>query len=205
MNGCTIARTAAALALGLSLQASAEPPATSEARALRAVRSFAAISDAQARSVALFTEAGQVLLHPRCVNCHPAGERPLQGEDGRAHQPPVRRGAGGHGSAGLHCAACHMAQNFDEVGLPGSASWHLAPPSMAWQGRSLGHICEQLKDRTRNGGRELSEVVEHVRQDALVAWAWAPGTGREPPPGTQAQFADLIEAWVQSGAACPAP
>lgn len=174
-------------------------------RALRAAQSFAGIADPAARSAALFSEAGKVLLHPRCVNCHPAGDVPLQGEDGRPHQPPIRRGAGGHGPAGLHCSACHMTRNFDEAGVPGSASWHLAPAAMAWQGRSLGHVCEQLKDRARNGGRDLSEVVEHVRKDALVGWAWTPGPGREPAPGTQAQFAALMEAWVATGAACPTP
>src|SRR6516164_7217393 len=36
--------------------------------------SFAAVADTAARSAALFTEAGKVLAHPRCVNCHPAGD-----------------------------------------------------------------------------------------------------------------------------------
>src|SRR5471032_981828 len=64
-------------------------------RPLAAPESFAAIGDAQARSAALFTEAGKVLTHPRCVNCHPAGDRPLQTESGQLHQPPVDRGADG--------------------------------------------------------------------------------------------------------------
>ena len=42
-------------------------------------QSFAGIGDTAARSAALFTEAGKVLTSPRCVNCHPAGDRPLQG------------------------------------------------------------------------------------------------------------------------------
>src|SRR5271170_206611 len=55
--------------------------------------SFAAIDDVATRSAALFTELGKVLTNPRCVNCHPAGDRPRQGELGRTHQPPVERGA----------------------------------------------------------------------------------------------------------------
>jgi hypothetical protein len=188
----------AALAGGAS---AADSPAA-QARGLRAVASFAA-GEASRRSADLFTEAGKVLLHPRCVNCHPAGDRPLQGEDGHVHQPRVDRGAGGRGVAGLRCGACHMAANFDEAGVPGHPQWHLAPRSMAWQGRTLGEICEQLKDPARNGGRSLDEVVEHMRKDPLVAWAWAPGTGRQPAPGTQAEFAALIEAWAASGAVCP--
>jgi hypothetical protein len=40
--------------------------------------SFEAIGDTAARSAALFTEAVKVLTHARCVNCHPAGDRPRQ-------------------------------------------------------------------------------------------------------------------------------
>jgi hypothetical protein len=29
--------------------------------------------DQASRSIALFREAGKVLQHPRCLNCHPAG------------------------------------------------------------------------------------------------------------------------------------
>jgi hypothetical protein len=42
---------------------------------------FSGILDTQARSRALFTEAAKVIMHPRCVNCHPASDRPTQGDD----------------------------------------------------------------------------------------------------------------------------
>jgi len=48
---------------------------------------FAAISDPAERSRAIFTEAAKVLTHPRCMNCHPATDRPLQGNDKHPHQP----------------------------------------------------------------------------------------------------------------------
>jgi hypothetical protein len=32
-----------------------------------------------------FLEASQVFFHPRCVNCHPAGDAPLQGDNMRPH------------------------------------------------------------------------------------------------------------------------
>ena len=38
----------------------------------------------------------------------------------------------------------------------------------------------------------------------MVGWAWRPGEGRIPAPGTQAEFGDLIQAWIESGAQCPA-
>jgi hypothetical protein len=164
---------------------------------------FSAIGDPATRSAALFTELGKVLTHPRCVNCHPAGDRPHQGELGRLHQPPVERGADGHGLAAMRCSICHQAANFDPGRVPGHPEWHLAPREMAWEGKTLGEICAQIKDRERNGGRSLEELVHHIGTDTLVGWAWAPGFGRRPAPGTQKQAGALVEAWVQAGAVCP--
>jgi len=68
---------------------------------LAPVSTFAGIADETQRSQALFTEAAKVMLHPRCINCHPADDSPLQGEDGRLHQPAARRGTGGLGVVGI--------------------------------------------------------------------------------------------------------
>src|SRR5215469_12208002 len=65
--------------------------------------SFAAIADREKRLAAIFTELGKVLTHQRCVNCHWAGDRPRQGDQRRLHQPPVERGADGHGPASMRC------------------------------------------------------------------------------------------------------
>ncbi len=165
--------------------------------------SFAGISDTAARSAALFTEAGKVLTSPRCVNCHPAGDRPLQGETGRLHQPPVERGVDGSGAASMRCSNCHKARNFDPAGVPGNPHWHLAPREMAWQDKTVGEICMQIKDPARNGGRSLQQILAHLADDPLVGWAWAPGFGRQPAPGTQTELAALIEAWLSTGAVCP--
>jgi hypothetical protein len=170
---------------------------------LRSPDAFASIGDTAQRSVALFVEAGKVLQHPRCRNCHPQGDRPTQGDDGRPHLPVVRRGDDGHGAPGLRCEACHQAANYDAVGMPGQKDWHLAPRSMALQGRSLPEICAQLKDQDKNGVRTLAQIVDHVTTDPLVLWTWAPGPGRRPAPGTPAVFAALIKAWADSGADCP--
>ena len=169
----------------------------------RSPESFAGISDTAARSAALFTEAGKVLTSPRCVNCHPAGDRPLQGEAGRLHQPPVERGADGFGAMSMRCSTCHQRRNFDPAGVPGHPHWHLAPREMAWQGKTVGEICAQIKDPARNGGRSLQQILAHMADDTLVGWAWAPGFGREPAPGTQKELGALIEAWLKTGAVCP--
>ena len=79
----------------------------------------------------------------------------------------------------------------------------LAPVSMAWQGRSLGEICRQLKDPSRNGGLDMPALLRHMSEDTLVGWAWAPGGGRAPAPGTQASFGGVMRAWSETGAYCP--
>ena len=161
------------------------------------------IGDTAARSAALFTEAGKVLTSPRCVNCHPAGDRPLQSDARRLHQPPVERGTRRlrHDSDALR--QMPSGANFEPAGVPGHPHWHLAPREMAWQGKTLGEICVQIKDPARNGGRSLDDLLTHMATDTLVGWAWAPGFGRAPAPGTQKEFGALIEAWIKTGAVCP--
>jgi hypothetical protein len=173
-------------------------------QALASPESFASIGDTEARSAAMFTELGKVLTHPRCVNCHPAGDRPHQGNEGRLHQPPVERGADGHGQPAMRCSICHQNANFDPGRVPGHPEWHLAPREMAWEGKTLADICAQIKDPARNGGRKAEDLIHHIGEDTLVGWAWAPGVGRAPAPGTQKEAGALVEAWVKSGAACPA-
>ena len=75
--------------------------------------------------------------------------------------------------------------------------------TLAWQGKSIGEICRQLKDPKANGGRDLAMLHEHVAKDDLVAWGWNPGTGRAPAPGTQEIAGQLIQAWINTGAQCP--
>ena len=190
---------AALLATMISAQAVSDVPAESLARA----DSFAAIGDTAARSAALFTEAAKVLTHPRCMNCHPAGDRPRQGDVRRLHQPPVDRGEDGFGLPALRCPICHQQANFDPGRVPGDPAWHLAPRDMGWEGKTVGQICAQIKDPARNGGRSLDDIVHHIGTDHLVGWAWAPGAGRQSAPGTQAQEGALLDEWVKTGAVCP--
>jgi len=171
---------------------------------LKPASSFDAIADKNRRAIALFQEAGKVIQSPRCVNCHPAGNRPLQGDDSHLHQPMAVRGEANIGAVGMRCTTCHGPTNFDPGKIPGHPEWHLAPIEMAWAGKSLGEICEQIKDPERNGGKNLDELMHHMADDSLVGWGWHPGAGRTPAPGTQKEFGALIAAWVDAGAACPA-
>jgi hypothetical protein len=174
---------------------------------LRNPADFMSIPDAADRSRAIFGEIGKLLTHPRCMNCHPAGDHPLQGADHHEHMPPVWRGDSGH--LATNCAECHTEHNVtlhegaSYGSIPGHPRWDVAPLSMAWQNKSLGEICRQLKDVNLNGGRELALLQDHVASDDLVGWAWNPGEGREPAPGTQESAGKLVQAWIDSGAECP--
>lgn len=170
---------------------------------LAPLESFAAIGDDATRSAALFAELGKVLTSPRCLNCHPAGDRPRQGDLSRLHQPPVERGADGFGLPAMRCPICHQRANFDPASVPGNPIWHLAPREMAWGGKTVGEICVQIKDSARNGGRSLDALADHIGSDQLVGWAWAPGVGRRPAPGTQKEAFAIVQAWVKTGALCP--
>jgi hypothetical protein len=172
---------------------------------LRPVASFAPIPDTQMRSIALFEEAAKVLHHPRCTNCHPVGERPTQGDGKRPHQPLVVRGKKGQGVPGMACTTCHGKANYDPARVPGDGHWQLAPASMGWEGRTVGELCNQLKDPKQTGGRDLAAILKHLVTDTLVLWAWQAGPGRTPAPGTNAEFAALMKAWVDTGAHCPVP
>lgn len=181
----------------------ANEPATNPAM-LQPVSHFDGIKNKEERAVALFKEAGKVIASPRCMNCHPATERPTQKDTMQPHQPLVVRGEAGHGAAGgLACNTCHHDANFDAASVPGNPKWALAPLEMAWQGKSLGEICVQIKDRARNGDKDMAKLVHHMAEDELVGWGWHPGAGRTPAPGTQKQFGELIKAWADAGAACP--
>lgn len=199
------------LVLAVAACAGNQPTAPAESSALgsvgphelRKVAEFGAVRDRGARSRALFGEMARVLMHPRCINCHPDGDTPHQRMTMELHDPPVVRGPGDNGVPGQECGTCHQDRNQELTRVPGAPKWHLAPIAMAWVGQTSSHICNQMKDPKRNGGRTLAQIVEHNGHDELVAWGWKPGADREPAPGTQAEFGALSAAWVATGAECP--
>ncbi|WP_315811487.1 Isoquinoline 1-oxidoreductase subunit [Bradyrhizobium sp. SZCCHNR2028] len=202
LAGC-LAAVAVAAYPGLQ-RAYAAPEATRMANGLKPAADFAKIKNREERAVALFEEAGKVLQSPRCMNCHPAGDRPTQTDKMIPHQPLVVRGEAGMGApGGLACTTCHHEANFDPARVPGNPKWQLAPIEMAWQGRSLGQICTQIKDPKLNGGKTMAQLIHHMAEDELVGWGWNPGAGRTPAPGSQKQFGELIKAWADAGGACP--
>ncbi|HSD90384.1 MAG TPA: hypothetical protein VLB44_22805 [Kofleriaceae bacterium] len=159
--------------------------------------------------LAAFEQVRSVFQHARCQNCHPAGDIPLQGDDGRPHAQNVQRGPEGRGNVGLECTTCHQAANApDSYGAhmpPGaSTGWRMPPPQtrMVFVGMSAAALCEQIKDTSRNGGRDLAALRTHL-DDPLVAWAWNPGVGRTPLPLSRQEFLTAFETWTAAGAPCP--
>jgi hypothetical protein len=177
---------------------------------VQAVLSAGLLTDEKrAESAALFIQMGRVIASARCLNCHPADRHPTQGDDMHTHTPPMIAGAAGHGIPGFTCSQCHGTKNYDTGlphirSIPGNPKWALAPAEFAWQHRSLGQICRQIKDPERNGNRTLAQIHDHVAYDPLVGWSWHPGLSRTPAPGTQAAFGELTKKWIDSGAQCPA-
>lgn len=162
-------------------------------------------------AVNAFETVRAVLQSPRCQNCHPAIDRPLQGDLSLVHTMDVQRGPEGHGVPGAQCATCHGKANLpDSYGAhqpPGVATdWHLPPPDMkmVFVGRSAKDLCEQLKDPARNGHKDMAALVKHVSSDPLVLWGWAPGFGRKPVAVPHTEFVAAFKRWADAGGPCPA-
>jgi len=139
--------------------------------------------------------------HPRCSNCHTDTAAPLQ-RDGRPHQPPVQRGPEGKGVARLDCVSCHKASNTPMA--PGAPDWRMPKAGEAvFRGRPAGEVCRKLRDPQRNGGLQPEELGRHFMEDPLIGWAWAPGTGRQPPAMTREALVAAVAQWLRAGAPCP--
>jgi hypothetical protein len=158
-----------------------------------------------AASRAAFLQVYKVLMHPRCMNCHPNGDQPLQGEDSHVHMMNVKRGDEGMGKYALKCANCHQEKNLPGAHLPpGNLNWHLPPANMrmVFQGRSPRELALQIVDPKQNGGKSMEDLLKHA-DDGLVMWGWDPGNGRTKPPLTHEEFSKQWRIWIENGAAAP--
>jgi hypothetical protein len=169
----------------------------------RSVR--AAKPDANASRDA-FLQVYRVLTSPRCQNCHPAGDAPLQGDDSHVHIQNVKRGGDGHGVYGMRCDTCHQTTNLPGAHMPpGNPKWSLPKPElkMVFVGRSPAELCKQIKDPKQNGHRTLTDLMDHIANDDLVGWGWNPGDGRTLPPLSRPDTVAQLKIWIEGGAACP--
>lgn len=159
-----------------------------------------------AASAKAFLEVYKVFTSPRCQNCHPAGDAPLQGDDSHVHLQNVKRGKDGRGVTAMRCETCHQSTNLPGDHMPpGNPRWGLPSPEhkMVFAGRTPAELCRQLKDPKQTGGRSLRQLLEHVADDELVAWGWNPGDGRALPPLSHQEIIAQMKIWIDGGAACP--
>ncbi len=153
-----------------------------------------------------FLDAYKVFMHPRCMNCHPVGEAPLQGDESRPHSQRVTRGPEGRGLTAAKCANCHQSENLPGDAMPpGNPIWHMPPPEMpmVFEGKTPAALARQLTDANRNGGKTPEQILRHVAEDSLVLWGWDPGDGRTKPPLSHAEFVQKMREWIAAGAPIP--
>lgn len=157
----------------------------------------------EAESKAAFAEAYRVFMHPRCMNCHPNGDIPLQGDDSHLHTMGVRRGPDGKGLYALKCKNCHQDENLaGEHMPPGLATWHLpaADRPMVFQGKSPRQLAMGFKDSKFTGFASVERIIEHVEKDPLVLHSFTYGTR---PPLSHEVFVVKVKEWINKGAALP--
>ena len=157
-------------------------------------------------SAKAFMSVYRVLMSARCMNCHPSGDAPLQGNDSHIHTMNVKRGIDGKGLYSERCSNCHQAENTAGLHMPpGNPKWGLPPVNMrmVFQGRSPRQLALQLLDPKQNGGRTKAQLIDHMANDDLVGWAWHPGDGRILPPMSRSDFAAQVRLWIAKGAYAP--
>ena len=161
---------------------------------------------------------------------------PRQGDDRHPHYYSVVRGetnsaetaekTGGHVDVGIgapfeRCTMCHGRSNDETTGIPGTEDpahpgapfWALAPASMTFEsspGVALTgpELCARIKDKGRNGNRELADTLHHIATEPLVLWSWNPGKRangetRTNPPLDHDAFVRAFADWMKDGAPCP--
>ena len=170
---------------------------------------YIAMADAKEKdsiaSVEAFHKVYSVLMHPRCMNCHPIGDIPLQGDESRIHNMLPQRGPDGKGIATMKCASCHAATGVPgDATPPGNPMWHLPPSDMkmVFQGRSERELALQLVNPEMNGHKSMADLRIHA-EDTLVKSGWNMGGDRELPPLSYEEFKEAWYAWIDNGAYAP--
>lgn len=156
-------------------------------------------------SVKAFMQVYKVLMSPRCMNCHPSGDVPLQGNDSQLHKMLPKRGKEGKGVYAMKCSNCHLPENTAGIhSPPGAPNWHLPPANMKmiFQGRKPNQLAKQLMDPKQNGNKNKQQLIAHA-DDGLVLAAWNPGEGLTLPPMSHAAFKKAWITWIEKGAYAP--
>lgn len=149
-----------------------------------------------------------VLMSPRCINCHPSDNIPKQSEDGHPHYFGMSRGTNNLGFQATKCTTCHQTENNNYSGVPGAPDWSLAPDKMKWEGLTRNQIARSMLNKENNGNRTLEELEYHLTEHELVLWAWKPGVDangvpRELPPVPLEEYRAAVKEWIEHGAIVP--
>ena len=156
-------------------------------------------------SVKAFMKVYDVLMSPRCMNCHPSGDVPLQGDDSHAHTMTPIRGKDGKGVYAMKCSNCHQPENSAAPnGPPGNPNWHLPPANMkmVFQGRTPNQLAKQIMDPKQNGNKNKQQLIAHA-DDGLVLAGWNMGESRTQPPISHEEFKKAWITWINTGAYAP--
>jgi len=156
-------------------------------------------------SVKAFMEVYKVLMSPRCMNCHPSGDIPLQGDDNHLHTMSPQRGKDGKGVYAMKCSNCHQPTNTPGLNTPpGNPNWHLPPANMkmVFEGRTPNQLAKQIMNPKLNGNKNKQQLIEHA-DDGLVLAGWNMGEGRTVPPLSHEEFKKAWITWIQTGAYAP--
>lgn len=156
-------------------------------------------------SVKAFAKVYSVLMSPRCMNCHPKGDVPLQGEDSHIHTMQPKRGSDGKGLYAMKCANCHQPENTPGLHTPpGNPNWHLPPADMkmVFEGKTANQLAKQLIDPNQNGHKDIKKLIEHA-DDGLVLAGWKPAQGLKLPPLSHKEFKKAWITWLETGAYAP--
>jgi len=173
--------------------------------AFRYVPKYSPVNADSVESVKAFMQVYSVLMSPRCVNCHPSGDVPLQGDESRLHNMSPKRGIDGKGINAMKCANCHQAATVPGLHMPpGNPNWHLPPAhmKMIFQGRTPNQLARQLMDPTQNGYKSKEQLIAHA-SDPLLTTGWNPGEGRSLPPLSYDEFKKAWTTWINKGAYAP--
>jgi len=151
-------------------------------------------SDANASREA-FLQIYKVFTSPRCQNCHPAGDSPLQGDDSHVHLQIVKRGKDGHGVYGMRatpatspriCPGATCRREIRRVAPRARNQWFSLPHA--------DRLCRQLKIPSRPAAAR-SRIARTCFLDDLVGWGWTP-TRRALPPLSRADTIAQMKIWM---------
>ena len=120
----------------------------------------------------------RVLESPRCLNCHPAGDAPLQIDDGRPHAMNITRRSEKNGLT-VRDLPPRQERRAARTSRRARRTGTCRRPRRRWCSRAARRrsCARSSRIRRRPSGRDLAALIEHVAHDPLVGWGWASGAG----------------------------